>query len=220
MSVDQSTHGSGSCAKSPSDRSMTCVNLSGGVSKALNQSTSLSNFIQEHQPTSGIESSGRVHVAVALFSIALHHREAALLLATVDAWPSVHALQRSIWEAFVRGYHAVYCLSEEQHNRMVQHRASPTMETVVKELRELGGHHRAFSESKSLLWESMSDYTHGGARQIARWLRTDTIEPQFTDEEKIDCLWLGDLHGLYASTLHATDSRASKPMKIRIMFST
>ena len=75
------------------------------------------------------------------------------------------------------------------------------METVVKELRELGGHHRAFSESKSLLWESMSDYTHGGARQIARWLRTDTIEPQFTDEEKIDCLWLGDLHGLYASMM-------------------
>lgn len=158
----------------------------------------VSDFIQEHQPTSFVET-GRKHLAVALFSIALSHREAVLLLANFGAWASAFALQRSIWEAYMRGYHVQHCLSDEQHGRMQLHKASPTMETVAKELEGLGPEYAPFGAMKRLIWEPLSDYSHGGVRQVSRWLRGGTIEPNYSDDEVIECLWFANMFGLYAS---------------------
>lgn len=165
------------------------------VQTALDLSRQVTDLIQQNYPTSFVLE-GRHHVAAALFSIALSHREAALALAHLGAWTSVSALGRSIYEAYTRGYHAQYCLTDEQYERMVSNKASPKLETIISDVKNLGADHEAFANTKRLVWGSLSDYSHGGVLQLERWISSGSIEPNYSDEEVIDMLWFADMQGL------------------------
>lgn len=168
------------------------------VQLAILESAKISDFMQEHQSTTFVET-GRLHVAVALLSIALEHREAILLLARHSAWTSASALLRSEYEALIRGIHAHVCLTDEQLERIVRHGASPTLETVTAQLKELNPEDDPFSACKRELWGLLSDYSHGGARQLSKWIGPENIEPTHSDDEILHLLWMINLFGLLAS---------------------
>lgn len=55
-----------------------------------------------------------------------------------------------------------------------------------------------FSRANALAWESFSDYTHGGLRQLSRWLTPTGVGPIHAEEEVASILPVSDHLALLA----------------------
>lgn len=174
------------------------IEKSEAVKAALSASEDLSDWVEANQPTSCIETGTRRY-ALTLFAIALEHRAATLLLANYGAMTSAFALARPIYEAFMRGMWAAHCATPEDFELMSRTMGIAKLETVVKVVQKTFPGNDAFKRSRDILWAPLSDYAHGGVRQMTRWMGRDTIEPQYSDEEIVELLGFADMYGLMAS---------------------
>lgn len=188
------------------------------VAAALKRSMLRSERLYANWPTS-FPGSLRVELATRWLLISLDHREAFLLLLAHNARSSAFALLRSIYEAWVRGLWAARAASDAQLALCVApDRKPPKFETTAKqvsalldaalddgqEVKELGDEGAAalrgsFAKLRSMVWGPLSDFSHGGRWQLARWTAKDgTVAPSHPDAEVVAWLKVVDLHAVLA----------------------
>lgn len=167
------------------------------VLASIERSVELSEWISEHHPPK-FTHEGCNMLAVAFCSIALDHREAILLLLKHGARTSAFALARSVYEAGVKGSWAQHCATEEDYSNAFSRGVLPKFETMVRSLGKVPGTADVFRRSKDMAWEALSDYAHGGMKQVIRWIGAEGVAPQHSDNEVCELLALMNVYGLIA----------------------
>lgn len=159
--------------------------LSTEVKAAVLRAVSLShrlNAVHPSECTPGF----RADISVRYLSLALDHREAIILLVRHDARSAAFSLTRSVYEACTRGIWTLLVAADADIERFAQDGIVPTFDRVVRELSR--AHSKSYSSVKAKAWEHLSDFAHGGRRQLARWSSESGIEPVHPDSEVIDLL--------------------------------
>ena len=138
----------------------------------------------------------RNNLAAAYLSVCLEHREAIILLARHGSASSAFALARSVYETCVRGLWALFTASDHQLKQLTRG-VAPSFETVGKQLAksETVG---TLAQIRSQAWSPLSDYAHGGFRQLRNWLGEGEIGPQHPPEGVVNLLLLMDIYAYYA----------------------
>ncbi len=172
------------------------------VLAALKKSGELSDWIGEHHPESTQASTKAKTLAIAYFMMALEHRSAAVLLIDHGARSSAFALARSVYETWQRGLWAQYVATPAHLDRF-KTQGVPTLATIASKVNQAFPVHKV-AEIKTLVYEALSDYAHGGVRQIALWFGDGEIGSQHSDAQVIELLELVDLFGLRAA-LHCAE---------------
>ncbi|CAN7563038.1 DUF6988 family protein [Variovorax sp. LjRoot178] len=167
------------------------------VNAAVDRSLELSRWISDHYPPS-FTHEGQNMLAVAFFSIALDHREAILCLLRHGARTSAFALARSVYEAGVKGSWAQHCATNEDHTRAFGKGVLPSFDAMVRRLGKIKATNGVFGRGKELAWTAISDYAHGGMKQVIRWVGSDGVAPRHTDVEAQELINLIDIYGLLA----------------------
>lgn len=167
------------------------------VLDAIDKSLALSEWISAHHPPK-FTHEGTNLLAVAFCSIALDHREAMLLLLRHGARTSAFALARSVYEAGVKGSWAQHCATAEDYSVAFSKGVLPKFETMVRSLGKVPETADVFRRSKDMAWEALSDYAHGGMKQVIRWIGAEGVAPQHSDNEVCELLALMDIYGLIA----------------------
>ena len=137
----------------------------------------------------------RDRLTMAFMNIALDHREGLIALVALNARSSVMALARSILDATVRGLWVRRVPDKALIERFLAGH-SVGMPGMLSRLKKLGfqgtdGLQRVFS--------MLSDFAHGEARQVQRWIANDAIEPRHRDSEMVEMLCMADQLGMVAA---------------------
>lgn len=171
--------------------------LSKTVLDALNDAIDLSDWIEEHHPGQiGLTRAARI--AAPCFSIVLTHREAIKLLLRYDCATSAFALLRSVYESLCRGLWAEKFLNTSEGAQYFKAvKGDMKIESIVKAL-DKGTGEKAYTKQKQALYSALSDYAHGGLKQIMRWISEEEIAPKHTNEEVLEVLWLTNIFALDA----------------------
>ena len=167
------------------------------INAAIDRSLELSQWISEHHPAT-FQSDGQNALAVAFFSIALDHRGAILCLLRHGARTSAFALARPVYEACVKGSWAQHCATEADRIRAFDQGVLPAFDGMVRALGKVKETDGVFGRSKAMAWEALSDYAHGGMKQVIRWFGADGVAPQHSETEVQELMNLMDVYGLLA----------------------
>jgi hypothetical protein len=145
----------------------------------------------------GIEvaASDRNMLSGALLDITRDHAKAIVVSLENKLYASAYALQRSLFECFVRGAWIQRCASEEEIARVIRKDKFKlkfgAMLDAVEEKQEWG---TTLSLAKATYLHYMNSYTHGGFQLIARRFKDGCIEHNVNEEEIADIL-------LYVATI-------------------
>ena len=165
------------------------------IAAALASSHRLSDWIQAEHPAT-FESGGGRRIAAIFYSIALDHREAILLLLHHGARSAAFALFRSVYEAWIRASWLDSCATLAEITFIEAGGAQPTVERMVRRLDALPDSEGMFSRIKRNNWESMSDFAHGGPKQVSRWITDTSIGAAHPDAEVKDLLQASDIYAV------------------------
>lgn len=172
--------------------------------EAIGEAVTLSAWIKEKRPKrfTGVL---RHKVAVALASLAIQHREAAVLLFMSEQPASAFALSRSVYEATFRARWMYLCATDKQCEDALRTGKPPSFEkTVIRGLQKLDpAASTAISKTKSSAWGGLSDFSHGGIQTIGRWISTGDVGPSYSDSDILKMIGFLDLHALLSSILIA-----------------
>lgn len=167
---------------------------------ALSASTELSDFLHANLGAHAVFDSQKQVFVTALLSISLDHREATLLLVKAGAFPSAYALARSALEAYVTAEWLDLKADEATALAFISgKRDAPTFERMAQALRKVHPLGQLFEVLRGH-YGTLSDYAHGRARQLSRWVTPDSIGPRHTSQEMEEVLCFVDLLGALAGS--------------------
>lgn len=156
---------------------------------ALERGRGLVQFFEQEIAELNIEISNRNLLAVACFHVAIEHQKAVLSLIALDLSGSGFALVRSVFEACVRGFWIRYCASSRELDRVLKDRNIGQFEDLLVSIEGVEGFGvGVLMGIKKRSWKHMNSFTHTGMLQISRRFSTDFIEPNYSDDEKIDVI--------------------------------
>lgn len=164
--------------------------LSSAVRQALESSSRLSNKIAALYPED-FKVDVREDYTVRYLSLAQDHREAILLLLSAGARSSAYALARCVYEACMRGLWMQFAATDQQILNFAKTGILPGFDRIVRQLSAAQAA-PAYSTLKQQAWEGLSDFAHGGQRQISRWSSPHGIEPVHPDSEVVHLLHMLD----------------------------
>jgi hypothetical protein len=166
------------------------------VERALNFSIEVSELIDRCHPDKATGGRSQKSIAMALFMIALEHRQAIMLLVHHGSRSSAATLIRPAFEAYFLGVWALKVATDAQVQDIFGvHPHLPTLDKALKQLRknEATCHLAAYDS-----WKDSGDYVHSGPLQLSRWLSSEGIDQFHPDSDAIDMLELSDFCGLMA----------------------
>ena len=111
------------------------------------------------------------------------------------------ALLRPTFEAFVRGYWLSRGATDAQAADFLNMRFDPSLDSMVRRLQKVDPAGSLLGKLKRGWTQLMDDYTHGGTRQLSRYLGSDDIGPQHSDMEMVEALSCVNAIGLFACTV-------------------
>jgi hypothetical protein len=155
----------------------------------------------------------RRRAAMAFCNITLDHREALIALAGLDARSSLNTLARSMLDAVVR---AIWCRAiarPEVVRRLIDGDHHVTVKGMLADLKKAG---MPYTEGLQGVYSMLSDYAHGEARQLSRWIASAAIEPTHRDSEVIECLGLANHLGMMAAVEREKIAEAGKVEQFRL----
>lgn len=168
--------------------------LVAAVARSLRLSTIIRDLLGDRAG-----SASRIRLSIAYLSMSLDHREATLLLIRHGAFMSAISLQRTVLEALVAGIWLNRCASDQQLNQIASYeREIPKFGTMTKNLKET----QDFDELIEIFkghYSTLNDYTHGGRRQLSRWLCPGSVEPNYSHQQMVEVLRYADVLGLIAA---------------------
>lgn len=186
--------------------------LSAGVSHAVAQSVALGDSLARIYP-SEVRRAARDEITARYMSVAQDHRDAIILLIRHDARSPAFALARSVFEACMRGLWAQFAASDEQIERIAQKGIAPSFDVAVRQLAK-SQKAPVYARTKDRIWEYLSDFAHGGPRQLKRWATDSAIEPVHSDAEVMGLLMhLDFLAVLFAVGIFAASGQPVEPLQ-------
>ena len=131
----------------------------------------------------------RNKLSVALLDITRDHAKAIVVSLENKLYASAYALQRPLFECFVRGAWIQHCASEEQIAHVIKKdefklKLGEMLDAVEKKA-DWG---TTLSQAKDIWMRFMHSYTHGGFQLIARRFKDGCIEHNVSEEEIADIL--------------------------------
>ena len=124
----------------------------------------------------------RLQLAGACLHQAIEHAQAIVVLVHVGLYGSAFALQRILFEAFVRGLWLRYVATDTQLNNVKKDRF-PTVNEIIANFSPLGEMKESLSCLKTELWERLCSYTHTGSEQIFARLSSDGLKSNYERAE-------------------------------------
>lgn len=158
----------------------------------LSNACDISAFISTRLNEASIDASLRNRVVASCFAVALDHYDAVLALfgRTPKIYSSAFALMRLVFESYIRGMWLMYCATDEQIKSFLDNTfelpKTPTMINVIEKTANF--EKKQLSTSYSSDWKNLCDYTHTGALQVQRWNKSDSIEPNYSDDEVMEVI--------------------------------
>lgn len=190
-----------------SDETHAAIEKSANLSRALYklQPNTISlppQFTENGSQVAGAEIKRlRLTISSALFSVALDHHVALVLLFRNNMRSSAFSLLRAIFDAVWRGAWAAYLAPDQNLDAFAAGRYDPKPEAIIKQLEASHGLPPVLSRIYSQGWSAMSAFTHGGSLQVQRWIGEAVIEPQHTDAELREVLDTADRLAFMACVL-------------------
>lgn len=122
--------------------------------------------------------SDRARVSVSLHHLCIEHHTGIHTLVDQGVYGSAFALFRPQFEAYVRGAWYHFCASEIQVNKFLKGNDPPKINIQIAGLEAKGGFDAgSLSRMKAQVWNSLNDFTHGGATQVkARNTRDEVVQ--------------------------------------------
>jgi hypothetical protein len=175
-------------------------NLREDVAVVLTSAQQLAQWIAERQDGLVIKTDNAARVPGVLLDLSLEHHIGIVQLVTCRMNGSAFALIRAQFEALVRGLWLHLCATAEQLQAFVDKDSLPLnfgqMIEAIEKHDSFGD--KVLSGIKTQVWKAMHGYTHGGMHQIARRIKSDSIEPNYDPEEIIEVLKASGLLALLA----------------------
>ena len=128
--------------------------------------------------------SRRNRFSASCFDIVHEHHRSIVLLVAYRLYGSAFTLARSIYEAFVRGAWLRLCATEEQMQKMIDDKFSPSLPSLVSAIKKKDknlGH--ILDEIRKRHGHMFNSLTHTGFAQIARRNTQEYIEPNYDENE-------------------------------------
>ena len=162
------------------------------VSIELSKACDVSAFISTKLNEVSIDANLRNRVVASCFAVALDHFDAvlALLGRTPKIYSSAFALIRLEFESYIRGMWLMYCATDEQIKNFSDNTFElPKTPTMINSVEKTANFEvKTLSTTYANDWKHLCDYTHTGALQIQRWNKSDSIEPNYSDNEVIQVI--------------------------------
>lgn len=190
------------------------------LSAALNRSKALSEWLYGWMSeTSSTEATRRNRATLAYAGLTMEHREALLLLIDVGAHASAMALTRSLLEAYALALWVGEIQDDAAFDMHVMQRHDPPAAGKIfqKLAKRAPGIGEGFFTALKNHYKTLCDYSHGGPRQLSRWVRSETIEPNYDDAQMAEVLRLSDVVCLLAAITQAgIMGHATEPLVDRL----
>ena len=170
------------------------------IDEKIKKSETLIQWMDQRIDGLEISSDDRTRISAGCLDISLEHQKAIVLLIANKLIGSAFSLARLLFEAYIRGLWLGRCATEQEIEKYQQDKLRKTFETLVQEIEQLEGFNEGvLSKAKAANWNSLNSYTHSGYLQIVRRNKTDTIEPNYDDEEIIDMLGFANAIGMLSA---------------------
>lgn len=170
------------------------------VAAVLQSAQQLVTWIAERQDGLEIKTDNATRVPGVLFDLCLEHHVGIVQLVTSRISGSAFALIRSQFESLVRGLWLSLSATADEIQEFVEKDRLPLnfgeMLDVIEQYADFGD--KVLSHYKIEGWKAMNGYTHGGMHQVARRVKTASIEPNYQPEEIIEVLKSSGLFALLA----------------------
>lgn len=141
--------------------------------------------------------SNRSICAGALYSLTLDHARSICNLIKIKAPASAFALNRVMFEAYIRGAWVHYCASDNQVDifasdsgikESLSSRKDIDFENLVLQVEQATGSPAYLSEIKTRSWKALNGYTHNGIQQISRYINNKVLRPNFSEDEEREAI--------------------------------
>ena len=142
-------------------------------------------FIDQNVDGISTDNTDRKIVAGALFEAASTHSKGVCILLEQQLYASASALQRILFETFIRASWFLHCANDEEIRKfiskdIIEHSFAELI-AAVEEEQEWPD---TLSKIKSKIWRAMNSYTHGGYMQVERHYDGSSIMQIYSPEEK------------------------------------
>lgn len=157
--------------------------------EALSNARTLANALANATDGIILDAALKSRLAAACqFAVLDHHAGIVLLLQHRIPAPAL-ALLRCLYECHIRGAWLFHCATDEQINDYAADECIPRISELISQLESS----KAFagstiSDAHSQNWNAQNGLTHGGIQLAMRHLTSETIEPNFPDEEVVEAL--------------------------------
>lgn len=141
----------------------------------------------------------RISFPVRCFDVAIEHQNAIVMLCANRHFGSAFALVRILFEACVRGVWLWRCATDQElseynlDKRLDFHLILAQVEKVY------GFDCGVLGKVKERHWKAMNSYTHTGVRQLNQRLASDSLGPNYQDDEILEVLGFASTMCLFAA---------------------
>lgn len=126
----------------------------------------------------GLSESKRLQIACALLKLVIDHCQGIVVLVNHELYSSALALQRSCFDAFIRGIWATWCATEDELIKLIDgSEIFPTSKCLLQRIENNKEWHlEELRHIKDSYWNYWCDLTHGGMYQVVRQISETGIE--------------------------------------------
>lgn len=145
-----------------------------------------------------VNSTPKERVSGACLYLALIHYRSIVLLISNGLTGSACSLLRPLFEAFIRGVWIHLKATDKEVDKLIKKDIlNKSFDKLVKEVETVPGYDTGILiEAKEKTWKALNSYVHCGFLQIQRGNTADSIESNYSDEEKIEALKCANAYGL------------------------
>lgn len=146
-----------------------------------------------------IPGSLRSRIAASCFGIAQDHHHAIVVLIESQRYASSFALVRCALEAYVRGKWLALIASDVEVEKFSKGWEPPHFGPMLNQLEKTPAFSsKKLSQIKANSWGAMCSYMHTGGLHVQRWVKPDSIEPNYSAEEVSEVLNFAETIGSLA----------------------
>lgn len=147
--------------------------------EAIEEANEIASKLQEKK----LKNDLRSKLAAACFAVSQQHYNSILLLLSRNPplQATAFALFRPLVESCIRGLWLSHVASDAEVDEYLSSGTKLDMASMLRKLDSALG----LSSHQSIYknWSALSAYTHTGELQVQRWLKTNDIEPNYTESE-------------------------------------
>ena len=131
---------------------------------------------------------------------AMEHQKAIVLLVRRQHYGSALSLVRLAFESYVRGVWLHHCATEAELNKYTGDKLKKEFGALLKEIETVEAFTAGtLSVIKKQSWKAMNSFTHSGYSQAVRRNTTNSIEPNYDEQEVLEALQFSNTVALLAS---------------------